>query len=163
MDKAKVVITPVRHHFLQTLQEIHSIFMWVDLISFKDRTSSNRTYALLVPLKDLLARDAFRSFADPWLKKPFTALSTSSTSMLGSMSEVTTLILGIRQHTDLLAPLASLRTKFSRPSTPLRHLGLTKRSWESVSINSWIVKPSSSGMTRFFCGGSRPLLLHFLQ
>ena len=136
--------------FLRTLPVIHPILMCATLINFEAHASSSRMYVLLALPKDLLVRDTIRSIADPWSKKLFTASSTSLISMLGSMSEISTSILGMKWRTDPLTPVTSLKVESSRSLSFLEHLGPTIRSLERVSLISWRVTLNSSGLNRFF-------------
>ena len=80
---------------LWTLQKTHLILMWVAFSSFGACATPRMTYVFLLPLRLLLVRDTSRSGADLWSKKPLTASSKSSASMLGSMSTIFTSILGM--------------------------------------------------------------------
>ena len=102
---------------------------WVALSNFRARASSRKTYAFLLPLKALLIRDTLNSSFDPWSKKPLTAFPTSSASVLGSMSTISTSILEMTWWTDPLALTTFFKAESSHPLLSLEHSSSTKRSF----------------------------------
>ena len=124
--------------------------MRVALSNFITHVSSRQTHAFMLPLMGLPVKGTFNSSPDPQSKKPLTAFPTSSASMLGSMSAISTSILGMRWRADPLALITSLNVKYSHLLSSLEHLSLTRRSLQSVFLIPWTVMPSSSGLTHFF-------------
>ena len=86
--------------------------MWITLSDFRAHVSFRGIYSFLVSLKGLLVRDTFSSSVDPWSKKPITASSTSSTSVLKCITAISTSILGMRWRTDPLATISSLKAEY---------------------------------------------------
>ena len=78
-----------------------------------------------------------------------TASSTSSASVVGSRSAISTSIRGLRWRTVPLALTASSKAVSSPSLLFVEHFSSTSKSLERVSLISWTVAPSSSGLTRF--------------
>ena len=104
---AKAAVAPVRHLLSANPAEDPPDIDEVHLNQLQGSRFLQKDIRPSVLLKVLLVRDTFRFLADLWSEKLFTAFLTHSNSMRGSMSEISTSILGMRWRTGFLARITS--------------------------------------------------------
>ena len=101
-----------RKRLLSSVHLVPTFASTRSLLADRDPNFLQQGTALFGPYERTL-RDTFRPMVDPSLKKPFTAASTSSVSLLRLMSKISTSILKMRCRIQPLCPTTSQKARLA--------------------------------------------------